>query len=236
MTAATSTARVDGHGDDSPRDQLRLAVLVGSVRAGRLGPLVAGWFLDRARQRPEWCTDLIDLAGLDLPAGLDGSGTPRPWPHASAPRTPSSSPPRTTTPTPESSRPPSTPSVSSGAPEPVGFVSDGGTAGGLRAVEQLHLVFAELHAVTVRETVSFAAAHRQFGDDSVLIDPDRAEPSAAALHDRLTWWARTLARAAPTTPPPPERDWPARPALELPARCRGRRRPAARRLRPGQVE
>lgn len=38
--------------------------------------------------------------------------------------------------------------------KPVGFVSYGGVSGGLRAVEQLRLVFAELHAVTVRDTVS----------------------------------------------------------------------------------
>ncbi len=37
----------------------------------------------------------------------------------------------------------------------VGFVSYGGLAGGMRAVEQLRQVFAELHCTTVRETVSF---------------------------------------------------------------------------------
>jgi NAD(P)H-dependent FMN reductase len=42
--------------------------------------------------------------------------------------------------------------------KPVGFVSYGGVSGGLRAVEQLRLVFAELRAVTVRDTVSFDGA------------------------------------------------------------------------------
>ena len=39
--------------------------------------------------------------------------------------------------------------------KPCRFASDGGLAGGLRAVEQLRQVFAELHAVTMRDTVSF---------------------------------------------------------------------------------
>ena len=42
--------------------------------------------------------------------------------------------------------------------KPVGFVSYGGISGGLRAVEQLRLVFAELHAVGIRDTVSFHSA------------------------------------------------------------------------------
>ncbi len=36
------------------------------------------------------------------------------------------------------------------------FVPYGGVSGGLRAVEQLRLVFAELHAVTMRDGVSLA--------------------------------------------------------------------------------
>ena len=64
--------------------------------------------------------------------------------------------------------------------KPVAFVSYGGISGGLRAVEQLRLVFAELHAVTIRESVSFAGAWEQF-------DPEgRTAQSRArrALHGR----------------------------------------------------
>jgi NAD(P)H-dependent FMN reductase len=39
-------------------------------------------------------------------------------------------------------------------------------AGGTRAVEQLRQIFAELHAVTVRDTVSFNDVLTQFGSDS----------------------------------------------------------------------
>ena len=50
--------------------------------------------------------------------------------------------------------------------KPVGFVSYGGMSGGLRAVEHLRGVFAELHAVTVRDTVSFHGAWDRFGPDA----------------------------------------------------------------------
>jgi NAD(P)H-dependent FMN reductase len=76
--------------------------------------------------------------------------------------------------------------------KPVGFVSYGGASGGLRAVEQLRQVFAELHAVTIRDSVSFAGAWEQFDEAGALLRPERAERSMAAMLDRLRWWANAL--------------------------------------------
>jgi NAD(P)H-dependent FMN reductase len=44
--------------------------------------------------------------------------------------------------------------------KPVAFVAYGGASGGLHAVEQLRLAFAERHAVTVRDTVSCAGLRK----------------------------------------------------------------------------
>ena len=79
--------------------------------------------------------------------------------------------------------------------KPVAFVSYGGISGGLRAVEQLRLVFAELHAVTIRDSVSFAGAWEQFDASGALRHPDRAERSMDAMLRRLHWWAIALAHA-----------------------------------------
>lgn len=79
--------------------------------------------------------------------------------------------------------------------KPVAFVSYGGISGGLRAVEQLRLVFAELHAVTIRDSVSFAGAWEQFDPSGALRNPDRAERSMDAMLRRLHWWAVSLAHA-----------------------------------------
>ena len=84
--------------------------------------------------------------------------------------------------------------------KPVAFVSYGGVSGGLRAVEQLRLVFAELHAVTIRDTVSFAGAWEQFDATGALRNPERAERSMDALLRRLHWWAVSLAHARSVWP------------------------------------
>ncbi|MEU6056505.1 NADPH-dependent FMN reductase, partial [Streptomyces xanthochromogenes] len=70
----------------------------------------------------------------------------------------------------------------------------------LRAVEQLRLVFAELHAVTVRVTVSFHSAWELFGEDGALLDGTAAEAAAKTLTDQLAWWAGALREARATTP------------------------------------
>jgi NAD(P)H-dependent FMN reductase len=84
--------------------------------------------------------------------------------------------------------------------KPVAFVSYGGISGGLRAVEQLRLVFAELHAVTIRDSVSFAGPWELFDGDGVLREPERAERSMAVMLRRLQWWAVALGNARAAAP------------------------------------
>jgi NAD(P)H-dependent FMN reductase len=84
--------------------------------------------------------------------------------------------------------------------KPVAFVSYGGGSGGLRAVEQLRQVFAELHAVTIRDGVSLANIWDRFDSKGELRDralPDRA---MSKLLDQLKWWARALRRARELEP------------------------------------
>jgi len=86
--------------------------------------------------------------------------------------------------------------------KPVAFVSYGGISGGLRAVEQLRLVFAELHAVTIRDSVSFAGAWEQFDGEGALMEPERAERSMSRLLARLRWWTTALNLARTASPYP----------------------------------
>jgi NAD(P)H-dependent FMN reductase len=86
--------------------------------------------------------------------------------------------------------------------KPVAFVSYGGISGGLRAVEQLRLVFAELHAVTIRDSVSFAGAWEQFDSNGALVEPARHERSMGRMLARLKWWAAALNLARATSPYP----------------------------------
>lgn len=84
--------------------------------------------------------------------------------------------------------------------KPVAFVSYGGISGGLRAVEQLRLVFAELHTVTMQNSVSFASAWEQFDGDGILREPTRAQRSMATLLAQLYWWAIALRNARAAIP------------------------------------
>jgi NAD(P)H-dependent FMN reductase len=84
--------------------------------------------------------------------------------------------------------------------KPVAFVSYGGVSGGLRAVEQLRLVFAELHAVTIRDSVSFPGAWEQFDESGALRNPERSQRGMETLLARLNWWAVALRSARSTSP------------------------------------
>lgn len=84
--------------------------------------------------------------------------------------------------------------------KPVAFVSYGGVSGGLRAVEQLRPVFAELHAVTIRDVVSFANPWDNV-DEAGQFAP--GAPAAGALRTmmgKLAWWAQALKQARSATP------------------------------------
>lgn len=90
---------------------------------------------------------------------------------------------------------------------PVGLVGYGGISGGLRALEALRIILAELHTVTLRDTVSFASPWRRFDEMGHLTDPDDAAAAEAAMAifaHRLDWWVEALAHARHARPYHPE--------------------------------
>ncbi|MFD9322379.1 NADPH-dependent FMN reductase [Streptomyces sp. NPDC060053] len=188
-------------------DSLRLAVIVASTRDGRFGPTVAHWFAGRAEQYGGLRVDLVDVAAHPLPLTLTSSPDAR----TSAvlaevtPRLAGADAFVVVTPEYNHSFPAGLKNLidwhyTQWQAKPVGFVSYGGLAGGLRAVEHLRLVFAETHAVTVRETVSFHNAWDQFGEDGAPTGRSGADTAAKVLLDQLTWWAEAL-RSARTRHP-----------------------------------
>jgi NAD(P)H-dependent FMN reductase len=84
--------------------------------------------------------------------------------------------------------------------KPVGFVSYGGLSGGLCAVEQLRLVFAQLHATTIRDGVVFTHAWNQFDPAGRLLDAERPEQAMATMLAQLHWWASALKPARASVP------------------------------------
>lgn len=184
--------------DRADMDQIKIAVIMGSVRSGRFCDTVTGWLMARLEGRCEFAAQVIDPAELPLPgwAGLEeGPGTAelrRRLDEADAFIV--------VTPEYNHSFTAALKTVIDTAYEewqakPVGFVSYGGTSGGLRAVEQLRQVFAELHAVTLRDSVSFANAWEQFDDQGQPKNVDAQQKSLNRMLAKLHWWASALRNA-----------------------------------------
>ncbi|WP_218024268.1 NADPH-dependent FMN reductase [Nocardia speluncae] len=179
---------------------LRLALVIGSSRQGRFAPTVAEWFHRQASARPDLTVSVVDVGELDLPHTFGA-----PAPRAAETRTALAEADAFVVVTPEYNH--SYPAALKNLVDmhgrewqakPVGFVSYGGISGGLRAVEHLRGVFAELHAVTVRDTVSFHNPWRNSAAQDEPIATAEAETAAKTLLDQLVWWGEALraARAA----------------------------------------
>lgn len=164
-------------------EPLKIALIYGSARPGRFCDTVAGWVTERAREHGAFVLDRIDPAAeghaelVPRMGEADGFIVVTPEYNHSYPA-------------------PLKALIDAANREwhakPVAFVSYGGVSGGLRAVEHLRGVFAELHAAGIRDSVSFANAWEQFDEQGRLRQPERAERSLATLLARLEWWAHAL--------------------------------------------
>lgn len=185
---------------------LRLVVVIASTREGRFGPTVANWFVEQARERSDLDLDLLDLAEAALPDRLTGYGKPTPGAvTAVTPRMAAADAFVLVTPEYNHSYPAPVKTLidwhfTEWQAKPVGFVSYGGMSGGLRAVEHLRGVLAEMHAVTVRDTVSFHNAGDLFGPDALPVDPAGCATAAKSMIDQLAWWAHALREARSARP------------------------------------
>ncbi|MBA8824711.1 NAD(P)H-dependent FMN reductase [Saccharopolyspora lacisalsi] len=169
-------------------EPLHLAMLVGSTRPGRFAPVIRDWMLHQVEHREDMKADIIDLAETaptseDFATRIDTADA-------------------FVVVTPEYNH--SYPGALKTAidtlhapwqAKPVGFVSYGGLSGGLRAVEALRTVFAELHTVTIRETVSFHQAPQRFDEHGKPHEAEAVNTAATTLLDQLAWWGRALRRA-----------------------------------------
>jgi NAD(P)H-dependent FMN reductase len=194
---------------DATDDTLRLAVIIGSTRDGRFGPVVADWIAGHIAEREDVEADLIDLVETPLPTVFPAFGQP-PSDEVVAqlgavtPRLAGADAFVIVTPEYNHSFPAPLKNAIDWHNEqwhakPVGFVSYGGIAGGLRAVEQLRVVLAEVHAVTIRNTVSFHNYGEIFGADGKPTDP-ASDVAAKAMLDQLTWWGQALRTARRARP------------------------------------
>ncbi|MFK0164556.1 NADPH-dependent FMN reductase [Rhizobium sp. NPDC090279] len=183
-------------------ERTRLAIIYGSTRPGRLCDRVVNWVARELAHYPLIDIDLIDPLEFDLPFHHD-----REHPGVSALSDRLSDADAFVIVTPEYNH-----SFTASLKflldlvyepwhgKPAAFVSYGGISGGLRAVEQLRVVLAELHTVTVRDTVSFANPWGRFAEDGTLENPLEARKSLVLMIARLTWWSNALKPARAKRP------------------------------------
>lgn len=191
----------------------RLVILIGSVREGRFGPVVAEWVAERARDHGAFEVDVVDLADVELPLALPaespklaGNAYPRPAGMAEfTARLDKADAFVVVTPEYNHSYPASLKAAidwhfAQWAAKPVAFVSYGGAAGGRHAVLHLQNVLTELHAVTIRDGLAFPNYFVNFYGGRPA-DP-QATDHANAMFEQLAWWATALCKARAEMPYP----------------------------------
>lgn len=179
---------------------LRIAIILGSTRPGRNGEAVAKWVADKAQSRTGADYELVDLADFSLPL-LDEAVPPSFGQYSND---------HTTAwsakiagydgyvfVTPEYNH------ATSGAlknaidflyaewnNKAAGFVSYG-SAGGVRAVENLRLIMGELQVADVRAQVAFSLA-TDFENYSVFTPAAQHEQNLSTMLDQLESWSTAL--------------------------------------------
>lgn len=184
----------------SPMSQLNIAIILGSTRPGRNGEAVAKWVHALAKRRTDARFELVDLLDFDLPL-LDEPGSPSQGKYTKA---------HTKKwsvkvaefdayvfVTPEYNH------GSSGAlknaidflykewnNKAAGFVAYG-SAGGVRAVEQLRQIMAELQVATVRAQVGLSL-FTDFKDYRTFTPAAMHEKELGTLLDQVIAWGTAL--------------------------------------------
>jgi len=179
---------------------LKIAIIIGSTRPGRVGASVAKWVHELAARRSDAQFELVDIQNFNLPL-LDEPVPPSQGqyskPHTKAWAEKINSFDGYVIVTPEYNH------GTSGAlknaidfiyaewnNKAAGFVGYG-SAGGARAVEQLRLVMAEVQVATVRNQVMLSL-FTDFENFSTFKPDPRHEGSLAGMLDQLVGWAGAL--------------------------------------------
>ena len=201
-TRATDRSELGGEGTDrgAGPGPLRIGIIIGSTRPGRLGESVARWVYEIARKRSDAVFELIDLKDYNLPH-LDEPLSPSfgryAKDHTKAWSRKIASLDAFVFVTPEYNH--STSGVLKNAIDflyaewnnkAAGFVSYGGS-GGVRAVEHLRLVLGELQVADVRAQASFSLVSDFENFRTFRPEPSK-EGSVNAMLDQVIAWGNAL--------------------------------------------
>jgi NAD(P)H-dependent FMN reductase len=172
-------------------ETLRTAILIGSARQGRIADRVMRWLQPELRRFPDFTYHVLDARDFEQSDKTEPS-------YETVIRSADAV--IVLTPEYNHSFPAPLKAMIDAVGEPwhrkpVAFVSYGGISGGLRAVEQLRLVFAELSMVSVRETISIANPWSAFSQDGTPVNSDYMNAALVRMMGSLLWWTKALKAA-----------------------------------------
>ncbi|KNX38585.1 NADPH-dependent FMN reductase [Luteipulveratus halotolerans] len=173
--------------------KMRIVLLVGSVRTSRMADPIVAWLRAQLAQHTWIDLDVIDLATVRLPEAelRPGSGD-----SPIADRMNAADGFVVLTPEYNHSFPAALKNAidwhyTEWTRKPVTFVAYGAGSGGIRAIEQLRLIFPELSAVTTRNVVTLSAPWNHLGDNG-FEPPEQVVGALEATVAELHWWATAL--------------------------------------------
>ena len=181
---------------------LRLNIIIGSTRPGRIGPKVAEWFQGFAVEHGKFDAKLVDLVNFELPV-YDEPKHPRlqQYEHTHTKRWAESvaSADAFVFVTPEYNyfAPPAlinaiTYLSKEWAYKPAGLLSYGGVSGGLRAAQSEKLLLTSQRIMPIPEGVAVQMVNQYVGEDGVFRPSDLIASGAKTMLDELHRWAEAL--------------------------------------------
>jgi NAD(P)H-dependent FMN reductase len=186
---------------------LKLNIVIGSTRPGRVGPVVAEWVKEAAREHGQFDVELVDLADFGLPL-LDEAAHPKMQQYANEPTKRWS----------ESVASADafvfvTPEYDYFAPatlvnavqtlmqewfyKAAGVVSYGGISGGLRSAQVLRQLLGNVNVHALPQVVPVPMFPQFIGDDGVFRPNEAMKDGAKAMLDELLKWASALKTLRP---------------------------------------
>lgn len=181
---------------------IKLNIIVGSTRPGRIGPVVGRWVEEAARADGRFAVNLVDLADFGLPL-LDEAAHPRlqQYEHEPTRRWSASvaSADAFVFVTPEYDYFPPASLVNAvqvllkeWAYKPAGVVSYGGISGGLRASQGLRQLLGNVNVHALPQVVPVPAFPQFIGEDKVFRPNEPIQKSMGDLLSELHKWAGAL--------------------------------------------
>ncbi|MCJ8159884.1 NADPH-dependent FMN reductase [Sphingomonas sp. LaA6.9] len=186
---------------------LKLNIIIGSTRPGRVGPLVASWAKEEATQHGKFDVELVDLAAFSLPL-LDEASHPKAQQYANEPTRRWSASVASAdaflfvTPEYDYFAPAAlVNAVQTLMPEwfykTAGVVSYGGISGGLRSAQVLRQLLGNLNVHALPQVIPVPNFSQFIGDDGVFGPNQPMKDGINDLLDELHKWAVALKTLRP---------------------------------------